>query len=319
MKSQGFMNGAKKRSSIFDHDSDQVILDKMKEYEEKKIRSPFVEIAKLIPYDQRQICNRWRNYLNPKLCHKPLKEKEKQFINKWILKIEPSAKTKPKIDKQLKREDYSGKIIKRSKHKKYEKRIDWKILRLDLEKECGFLRSENILKNYWYPNLRRTKEEEQGEDDDLDVMQEDVEESKNMIVSSPCGDPVSSNELNNMTCITTMLPPHNASRSFSLPPISLPPISSILNNPSQPQRSRTLPDYSTQSRTLPPISSILNNPPQNFILPPTSFTSIEPSCLCDYSTQNRPRLPPISSILDMPPYDSSVYQRQNRYLEPLYR
>lgn len=46
--------------------SDQTILDKMAEFETKKERSPFVEIAKIIPYDQRQICNRWRNYLNPK-------------------------------------------------------------------------------------------------------------------------------------------------------------------------------------------------------------------------------------------------------------
>jgi hypothetical protein len=222
------------------------------------------------------------------------------------------------MDKPLKRKNNSGKIVKRSKHKKYEKVIEWKILRQDLEKECGFFRSENLLKNYWYPHLR-TKEEE-DDDDDLEVIQEDIEENENMVVSSPFEDSmVSNNVLNHITCTTTMSPPHSASRSFSLPPIS-----SILNSPPQPQRSHTLPSISgrffyddlTQSRTLPPISFILNNPPQSSS---TSFISNEPSCFCDYSTQDRPRLPPLSSVLDRSLYDSSAYQQQNRYLGPLHR
>ncbi|CAG8527560.1 uncharacterized protein OCT59_003586 [Rhizophagus irregularis] len=306
-KPRKFMKGVKKRRSIFDEESDQTILDKMAEFETKKERSPFVEIAKIIPYDQRQICNRWRNYLNPKLCHAPLGEGEKQFINKWISKREPSTKTKPN----------SGKILKR---KKYEKPIEWKILRQDLENEFGLFRSENIIKNYWYPNL---KIKEKEENNDLKVIQEDIEENENMIVSSPCEDAmVSNNVYNNTARITIMSPPHSVSRSLSLPPIS-----SILNNLPPPQRSHTLPsisgipprfldDDSTQSRTLPPISSIWNNPSQCFILPSTSFISNEPSCLYYYSTQNRPRLPPPSSISDMTRPLDSFYQRQ---LGPLRR
>jgi len=38
----------------------------MEQLKKDNVRNPFVEISKEIPpYTERQICNRWRNYLNP--------------------------------------------------------------------------------------------------------------------------------------------------------------------------------------------------------------------------------------------------------------
>jgi len=43
--------------------------------------------------------------------------------------------------------------------------IKWKVLRDDLKEEFGYLRSENIVKNYWYSKQRREKTKTQAGSD----------------------------------------------------------------------------------------------------------------------------------------------------------
>ncbi|RIA79690.1 hypothetical protein C1645_840130 [Glomus cerebriforme] len=89
----------------------------------------FVRISRLIPkYTPKQISNHWRNYLNPKLCKKPLGYYEKKYIIELAQKYKTSKNQKPNIN--------------------------WKYIIQDLEKQFGNLYSENQVKNFWYSNFR---------------------------------------------------------------------------------------------------------------------------------------------------------------------
>ncbi|GBC04138.1 hypothetical protein RclHR1_05530007 [Rhizophagus clarus] len=84
-------------------------------------------MAEVLPqFEARQLNNYWRNYLDPDLCHYDLDDEEKQYIDKWI-----------------------------SRNRVGDGVIEWKILRQDLKSQFGFLRSENMVKNYWYSKQRR--------------------------------------------------------------------------------------------------------------------------------------------------------------------
>ncbi|CAB5389316.1 unnamed protein product [Rhizophagus irregularis] len=92
----------------------------------------FARISKCLPqYNPKQIRNRWREKLDPNLCHDPLSEREKQFIIQWI----SISKMKQKND-----------------------RISWVCLRYDLKTKFYITRPENVLKNYWYSRQRRLGE-----------------------------------------------------------------------------------------------------------------------------------------------------------------
>ncbi|CAG8734560.1 uncharacterized protein OCT59_018891 [Rhizophagus irregularis] len=77
----------------------------------------------------KKIRQRWINKLNPSLCHDPLDEEEKSFINKWV---ENYKSQNPSADK-----------------------IPWSKLILVMKEEFGKLRSENKVKNYWHPQQRQ--------------------------------------------------------------------------------------------------------------------------------------------------------------------
>ncbi|CAB4408154.1 unnamed protein product [Rhizophagus irregularis] len=99
-------------------------------------RNPFVKISGSInsirkqgdPYNARQLCHYWRNYLDPDVCQENLDDKEKKYIDDWI-----------------------------SFHKSENGGIVWKKLRQDLKDQFGPFRSENKLKNYWYSKQRSKK------------------------------------------------------------------------------------------------------------------------------------------------------------------
>ncbi|RIA88333.1 kinase-like domain-containing protein [Glomus cerebriforme] len=83
---------------------------------------------KIKKFTPKQIRQRWVNVLNPKLCHKPLNEYEKSFIIQWV--------ENNKADYPL---------------------IPWKILISAMKDEFGNLRSENMVKNFWYFWNRKSK------------------------------------------------------------------------------------------------------------------------------------------------------------------
>ncbi|CAB4485632.1 unnamed protein product [Rhizophagus irregularis] len=99
-------------------------------------RNPFVKISDSInsirkqgdPYNARQLCHFWRNYLDPDVCQENLDDKEKIYIDDWI-----------------------------SLHKSEDGGIVWKKLRQDLKNQFGPFRSENKLKNYYYSKQRSKK------------------------------------------------------------------------------------------------------------------------------------------------------------------
>ncbi|RGB30830.1 hypothetical protein C1646_744702 [Rhizophagus diaphanus] len=113
-----------------------IFLDQMMELKRTGCRNPFVKISESInsirkqgdPYNARQLCHYWRNYLDPDVCQENLDDKEKNYIDDWIL-------------------------FHRSKNGG----IVWKKLRQDLKDQFGPFRSENKLKNYWYSKQRSKK------------------------------------------------------------------------------------------------------------------------------------------------------------------
>ncbi|PKY28804.1 hypothetical protein RhiirB3_482080 [Rhizophagus irregularis] len=111
----------------------KTFLDQMIELKRNGCRNPFVKISDSInsirkqgdPYNSRQLCHFWRNYLDPDVCQENLDDKEKKYIDDWI-----------------------------SLHKSEDGGIVWKKLRQDLKNQFGPFRSENKLKNYWYSKQR---------------------------------------------------------------------------------------------------------------------------------------------------------------------
>ncbi|RIA82346.1 hypothetical protein C1645_835496 [Glomus cerebriforme] len=113
---------------LFDDESNALVEKYMKEYGHHPNR--FIIISNLMPkYSPKQLSNRWRNFLDPKLCHLPLEENEKEFITKWIHKNQTGI------------DDI----------------IHWKEIRLELKKHFHKVRSENDLKKFWYAKLRKDK------------------------------------------------------------------------------------------------------------------------------------------------------------------
>ncbi|CAI2163167.1 1665_t:CDS:10 [Funneliformis geosporum] len=105
--------------------NDEIIQDCMRELERgENTRNPFARIAEVLPqYKARQICHRYRNKIDSRICQDPLNESEKQFVIRWIETNQTSSG--------------SG-------------TIHWKSLVLELKIQCGILRSRNKLKNFWY-------------------------------------------------------------------------------------------------------------------------------------------------------------------------
>ncbi|RIA83071.1 hypothetical protein C1645_809377 [Glomus cerebriforme] len=105
-----------------------IFLAEMKRFEQLKrnepIRDPYVRLSRILPFTARQLCTYYRNYGNPKLCHDPLDEREKQFIINWIS------------------------LYRRGKS------ISWMRLIKDLKSQFGLFRSENAVKNFYYSNQR---------------------------------------------------------------------------------------------------------------------------------------------------------------------
>ncbi|GBC03193.1 hypothetical protein RclHR1_05000006 [Rhizophagus clarus] len=92
----------------------------------------FKMISKRIPqYNAKQIRQRWKNHLDPNLCHDPLDEAEKSFIIQWV----KANQTTPNAT------------------------IHWKDLISAMKNRFGKLRSENKIKNFWYPKQRSLKPE----------------------------------------------------------------------------------------------------------------------------------------------------------------
>jgi len=63
----------------------EIFLDAMTELRRIGSRNQFVKITEILPYNARQLCHYWRNYLNPEVCQYNLDDEEKQFIDNWIL------------------------------------------------------------------------------------------------------------------------------------------------------------------------------------------------------------------------------------------
>ncbi|RIA83072.1 hypothetical protein C1645_834367 [Glomus cerebriforme] len=272
-----------KKKQRFNEEDDKIILARMEEL--GNVRNPFVIIAQVLSnFTPKQICNRWRNYTNPKLCRDPLRSDEKKFINDWISKRKPSMKAKSKINKPLKAKSDSGKIIKRSRHKRYEKVIEWKILIQDLKEKFGFLRSENDIKNYWYSNLRGEVEKHEGYEENCDLSFEDDEEDDDdlnsldddVIMSSPHKG--SSNS--STTCITTPLvsPFCGSQRLFCTSPF-------ISNN-----SPRSSPPSINPPRSSSPALFISNNPSRSFYTAPFISDNLpQPFCTAPVISNNSPQ------------------------------
>ncbi|CAB4383615.1 hypothetical protein RhiirA5_403471 [Rhizophagus irregularis] len=104
-----------------------ILLDGMVELRRIGCRNPFVIMAEVLPqFNARQLNNYWRNYLDPELCYYDLDDEEKTYIDGWI--------SQNRIGNGI---------------------IEWKNLRQDLKNQYGFLRPENMVKNYWYSKQRR--------------------------------------------------------------------------------------------------------------------------------------------------------------------
>ncbi|RIA82350.1 hypothetical protein C1645_809647 [Glomus cerebriforme] len=105
------------KNPLFNKDDNKHIRLRMNEWGHHHDR--FTRISKTMQNrTPKQISDYWRNHLNPKLCHEPLSQDDKDFI------IEQAQK--------------------------YPLIIHWKFIISGLEKKSGRLRSENLIKNFWY-------------------------------------------------------------------------------------------------------------------------------------------------------------------------
>ncbi|RIA81953.1 hypothetical protein C1645_881323 [Glomus cerebriforme] len=113
------------RESRFTEETDNKIIELIKKY--GRLPNCYVKISKKMnkQYTPKQIRNRYINKLNPNLCHEPLSKDEKLFIIKWD------------------EENPSSDGI-----------FHLKFLIPALEHKFKKLRSENDLKNFWYPRKR---------------------------------------------------------------------------------------------------------------------------------------------------------------------
>ncbi|PKC04793.1 hypothetical protein RhiirA5_401268 [Rhizophagus irregularis] len=104
-------------------DSDMLITYYMEQF--KSYRDRYSRVSRFVPnYTGSQICCRWKNYLDPRLCKSPLTDEEKDFI------------------------------VSRAHVYKASDTILWKCIIHDLEKEFGRTHSENKVRNFWHPNKR---------------------------------------------------------------------------------------------------------------------------------------------------------------------
>ncbi|CAI2164873.1 6180_t:CDS:1 [Funneliformis geosporum] len=124
--------------SIFDKDSERFILRRMEElkYQSKRCYAIIAkelskEIPRKKPYTSKQIQHHWENSLKPNLCKVPLSNDEKDFIVKWA--------------EENQRQDGVISLTK---------------LIPVIKKQFGNLRSENQIKNFWYPRKRQLDETE---------------------------------------------------------------------------------------------------------------------------------------------------------------
>ncbi|RIA83068.1 hypothetical protein C1645_743336 [Glomus cerebriforme] len=124
----------KKMKRLLTEEESEIFLDGMSELTCNGCRNPFIKMAEVLPFNSRQLCNYWRNYLDPEVHQGSLSDEEKQFIDEWIKlnRIENGV-------------------------------ITWKTLRHELKNQFGFLRSENAVKNYWYSKQNRTGAVEESE------------------------------------------------------------------------------------------------------------------------------------------------------------
>ncbi|CAB4485643.1 hypothetical protein RhiirA1_444138 [Rhizophagus irregularis] len=132
----------KVKGPLFNKNVDNKIMMLKKEWENHP--NNFKMISKQIPqYNAKQIRQRWKNHLDPNLCHEPLDEAEKSFIVQWV-KVNQTTPTAT---------------------------IHWKDLISAMKDRFGKLRSENKIKNFWYLKQRSLKLETRIEQE----MQQEVD------------------------------------------------------------------------------------------------------------------------------------------------
>ncbi|GBC09362.1 hypothetical protein RclHR1_00880016 [Rhizophagus clarus] len=129
-----------KRTYKIDSDSEKIIIDYMQQWINKgRVDwNPFAQLSKMVPYSSKQIYHHWVNKLDPTLCllsDMPLAPYEKEYIYEWV-------------ERQL-----NANI----------KKISWKALQTNMNKEFGRLRPQNDLKNTWYSKKRQLSNQEKNE------------------------------------------------------------------------------------------------------------------------------------------------------------
>ncbi|GES72839.1 kinase-like domain-containing protein [Rhizophagus clarus] len=121
--------------SYFTEEDDNAIENYMKEL--SHLANPFTLISKRMNerFSAKMICNRWRDHLNPDLCHEPLDYNEKSYIINWIV---------------------SHQILDTSAYN-----IRWRELINEMKFKFGKLHSENKVKNFWHlhklPKIQKTR------------------------------------------------------------------------------------------------------------------------------------------------------------------
>ncbi|CAG8549001.1 5243_t:CDS:1 [Funneliformis caledonium] len=119
--------------SIFDKESEKFILSRMeglKHPNKRRYATIANELSKEIPkekpYTSKQIQHHWENSLKPNLCKIPLSDDEKEFIINWAEENQRQNGVIPLT----------------------------KLIPI-MKEQFGKLRSENQIKNFWYPTRKR--------------------------------------------------------------------------------------------------------------------------------------------------------------------
>ncbi|CAI2172647.1 17531_t:CDS:2 [Funneliformis geosporum] len=115
-------------SSVFNADVNEFIKDCMANLE-GNCSSPFAEISRLTnyAYSASRIYHHWHNNLNWCLCHDPLTQGEKNYIDVWVCQ-----------------------------HRLPNGEIRWTVLQKEMQQVFLKLHNTNKIKNYWRSNQHRT-------------------------------------------------------------------------------------------------------------------------------------------------------------------
>ncbi|RIA81947.1 hypothetical protein C1645_836146 [Glomus cerebriforme] len=130
----------------FNKETDNLIIKLVKKWEHHP--KHYAKIHEVIPeYTSKQIRQRWKDKLNPKLCHDCLNEAEKKFVIRWV-----NNRKTPEIR--------------------------WSELVSALQNKFGRLHSENKPKNFWYSEYRKSRSKNnvitQNDDKNEDISPLDI-------------------------------------------------------------------------------------------------------------------------------------------------